>query len=340
MIVIMKVNASQKAIDRVQQEIENLNYEAHLIKGAMRTVIGVVGKKPLRGKQHLQSLPEVADVMEVSSPYKLASREWKDGETIVKVGSTSIGGDTVSVIGGPCSIESYEQTKAVGEVVKAAGGNLLRGGAYKPRTSPYSFQGLGEEGLKIIQQVGKEVGLPTVVEVVDTNVLDVCAEYADMMQVGTRNMQNFTLLKEIAKTDKPILLKRGMSATINETLLAAEYILNEGNDQVVLCERGIRTFVDHTRNTLDVSAIPAFNKRSHLPVVVDPSHAAGKRHKVLPLALAGVAAGAHGVMVEVHPNPEVALSDGPQQLLPEDFHDLVDRIKMIAKAVGKELVEA
>ena len=337
MIVIMKVNASREAIDRVQQEIEKLSYEAHLIEGAMRTVIGVVGKKPLHGKQHLQSLPEVADVMEVSSPYKLASREWKDGDTIVQVGSASIGGDSVSVIAGPCSIESYEQTKTVGEAVKAAGGTLLRGGAYKPRTSPYSFQGLGEEGLKIIHQVGKEVGLPTVVEVVDTDVVEVCAEFTDMMQIGTRNMQNFSLLKEVARTGKPILLKRGMSATINETLLAAEYILNEGNDQVVLCERGIRTFVDHTRNTLDVSAIPAFNKRSHLPVVVDPSHAAGKRHKVLPLALAGVAAGAHGVMVEVHPNPEVALSDGPQQLLPEDFHDLVDRIRIIAKAVGKEL---
>ena len=303
-------------------------------------MIGVLGTKPLHGKQHLQSLPEVADVMEVSSPYKLASREWKDQDTVVSVGSAKIGGNQVSVIAGPCSIESYEQTKTVGEVVKAAGGALLRGGAFKPRTSPYSFQGLGVEGLKIIQQVGHEVGLPTVVEVVDTDVLDVCAEHTDMLQIGTRNMQNFSLLKEAARTGKPILLKRGMSATINETLLAAEYILNEGNDQVVLCERGIRTFVDHTRNTLDVSAIPAFNRLSHLPVIVDPSHAAGKRHKVLPLALAGIAAGAHGVMVEVHPNPEVALSDGPQQLLPADFKELVERIRMVAQAVGKELAEA
>lgn len=337
MIVIMKVNASTEAIDRVKQEIEKLSYEHHIIEGATRAVIGVLGKKPLRGKQHLQSLPEVADVMEVSSPYKLASREWKKGDTIVKVGSASIGGDQVSVMAGPCSIESYEQTKTVGEAVKAAGGNLLRGGAFKPRTSPYSFQGLGEEGLKIINQVGQEVGLPTVVEVTDTAVLDVCVEYTDMLQIGTRNMQNFTLLQEAARTKMPILLKRGMSATINETLLAAEYILNEGNDRVVLCERGIRTFVDHTRNTLDVSAIPAFNRLSHLPVIVDPSHAAGKRHKVLPLALAGVAAGAHGVMVEVHPNPEQALSDGPQQLVPEDFKDLVDRLRIVAQAVGKEL---
>ena len=337
MIVIMKVNASQAAIDKVQQEIERLSYTPHLIEGAMRTVIGVLGKKPLRGKQHLQSLPEVADVLEISTAYKLASREWKSSDTIVHIGPAKIGGNTVSIIAGPCSIESYEQTKEVGEAVKRAGGHLLRGGAFKPRTSPYSFQGLGVEGLKIIHQVGQEVGLPTVVEVVDTEVLGVSTEYVDMLQIGTRNMQNFTLLKEAAKTNKPILLKRGMSATIKETILAAEYILNEGNDQVVLCERGIRTFVDHTRNTLDVSAIPAFNRLSHLPVIVDPSHAAGKRHKVLPLALAGVAAGAHGVMVEVHPNPELALSDGPQQLLPEDFEDLVERIRIVAKAVGKEL---
>jgi 3-deoxy-7-phosphoheptulonate synthase len=238
---------------------------------------------------------------------------------------------------GPCSIESYEQIKTVGEAVKASGAHLLRGGAFKPRTSPYAFQGLGVEGLKMIHQVGKEVDLPTVVEVIDTDVLEVTAKYSDMLQIGTRNMQNFTLLKEAARTKMPILLKRGMSATVKETILAAEYILNEGNDQVVLCERGIRTFVDHTRNTLDVSAIPAFQRLSHLPVIVDPSHAAGKRHKVLPLALAGVAAGAQGIMVEVHPNPEVALSDGPQQLVPEDFKDLVDRVRIVAKAVGKEL---
>ncbi len=337
MIVIMKVNASQEAIDKVQVEIEKLSYSTHLIEGATRTVIGVLGKKPLRGKQHLQSLPEVSDVLEISTPYKLASREWKPKDTIVTVGPARIGGDHVSVMAGPCSIESYEQMKTVGEAVKAAGGHLLRGGAFKPRTSPYSFQGLGVEGLKIINQVGKEVGLPTVVEVTDTETLDVTTEYVDMLQIGTRNMQNFTLLKAIARQGKPILLKRGMSATVKETILAAEYILNEGNDQVVLCERGIRTFVDHTRNTLDVSAIPAFHRLSHLPVIVDPSHAAGKRHKVLPLALAGVAAGAQGIMVEVHPNPEVALSDGPQQLVPEDFLDLVERVRVVAKAVGKEL---
>jgi 3-deoxy-7-phosphoheptulonate synthase len=293
--------------------------------------------KPLSGRQHLQSLPEVADVLEISSPYKLASREWKPNDTIVTVGAAKIGGNNVSIMAGPCSIESYEQIKTVGEAVKASGAHLLRGGAFKPRTSPYAFQGLGVEGLKMIHQVGKEVDLPTVVEVIDTDVLEVTAKYSDMLQIGTRNMQNFTLLKEAARTKMPILLKRGMSATVKETILAAEYILNEGNDQVVLCERGIRTFVDHTRNTLDVSAIPAFQRLSHLPVIVDPSHAAGKRHKVLPLALAGVAAGAQGIMVEVHPNPEVALSDGPQQLVPEDFKDLVDRVRIVAKAVGKEL---
>jgi len=337
MIVIMNVNASQKAIDRIQEEIVKLSYTPHIIEGATRAVIGIIGQKPLRGAQHLRSLPEVSDVLEISTPYKLASREWQPTDTIVNIGPASIGGDSVTIIAGPCSIESYEQTKTVGVAVKAAGGHMLRGGAFKPRTSPYAFQGLGVEGLKIIHQVGQEVGLPTVVEVTDTDVLGATAEYADMLQIGTRNMQNFTLLKQAARTNKPILLKRGMSATVKETILAAEYILNEGNNQVVLCERGIRTFVDHTRNTLDVSAIPAFQRLSHLPVIVDPSHAAGKRHKVLPLALAGVAAGAQGVMVEVHPNPEVALSDGPQQLVPDDFKDLVDRIRIVAKAIGKEL---
>lgn len=337
MIVIMQVNASQEAIDRVQREIEKLGYIPRPAPGESRTLVGVMGPKPLRGKQHLQTLPGVSDVLEISTPYKLASREWQPQDTIVKVGAAKIGGNSVTIIAGPCSIESYEQTKVVGETVKAAGGHLLRGGAFKPRTSPYAFQGLGVEGLKIINQVGTEVGLPTVVEVTDTDVLEVTAEYTDMLQIGTRNMQNFTLLKAAARTKKPILLKRGMSATVKETILAAEYILNEGNGQVVFCERGIRTFVDHTRNTLDVSAIPAFQRLSHLPVIVDPSHAAGKRNKVLPLALAGVAAGAQGVMVEVHPNPEVALSDGPQQLLPADFQELVDRIRKVAEAVGKEL---
>jgi 3-deoxy-7-phosphoheptulonate synthase len=337
MIVIMNVNASQEAIDRVQQEIEKLGYVPKPAPGETRTIVGVMGQKPLRGKQHLQALPEVSDVIEISTPYKLASREWQPQDTLVNVGGTVIGGSNVSIIAGPCSIESYEQTKTVGVAVKAAGGHFLRGGAFKPRTSPYSFQGMGVEGLKILKQVGEEVGLPTVTEVTDTENLDVTAQHTDMLQIGTRNMQNFTLIKAAARTGKPIFLKRGMSATVKETILAAEYILNEGNEKLVLCERGIRTFVDHTRNTLDVSAIPAFQRLTHLPVVVDPSHAAGKRSKVLPLSLAGVAAGAQGVMVEVHPNPEMALSDGPQQLVPADFKDLVDRIRLVAEAVGKKL---
>ncbi|MBT3253733.1 MAG: 3-deoxy-7-phosphoheptulonate synthase [Candidatus Marinimicrobia bacterium] len=337
MIVIMNVNASPEAIDRVQQEITKLGYTPKPAPGETRTIVGVMGTKPLRGKQHLQALPEVSNVIEISTPYKLASREWQPQDTIVNVGEARIGGAGVSIIAGPCSIESYEQTKTVGDAVKAAGGHFLRGGAFKPRTSPYSFQGLGVEGLKILKQVGKEVGLPTVTEVTDTEVLDITAQHTDMLQIGTRNMQNFTLIKAAARTGMPIFLKRGMSATVKETILAAEYILNEGNEKLVLCERGIRTYVDHTRNTLDVSAIPAFQRLTHLPVVVDPSHAAGKRSKVLPLSLAGVAAGAQGVMVEVHPNPEVALSDGPQQLVPADFKDLVDRIRLVAEAVGKKL---
>ncbi len=337
MIVIMNVNASSEAIDRVQQEITKLGYTPKPAPGETRTIVGVMGTKPLRGKQHLQSLPEVSNVIEISTPYKLASREWQPQDTIVSVGGTKIGGSNVSIIAGPCSIESYEQTKIVGDSVKAAGGHFLRGGAFKPRTSPYSFQGMGVEGLKILKQVGQEVGLPTVTEVTDTEVLEVTAQHTDMLQIGTRNMQNFTLIKEAARTGMPIFLKRGMSATVKETILAAEYILNEGNEKLVLCERGIRTYVDHTRNTLDVSAIPAFQRLTHLPVVVDPSHAAGKRSKVLPLSLAGVAAGAQGVMVEVHPNPEVALSDGPQQLVPADFKELVDRIRLVAEAVGRKL---
>ena len=337
MIVIMKPNASQEAIDRVQDEIQKLGYTPRPVVGESRTLVGVLGLKPLRGKQHLGSLPEVSDVLEISTPYKLASREWHPHDTLVKVGGTSIGGDNVSIIAGPCSIESYEQTKTVGVAVKAAGGHMLRGGAFKPRTSPYSFQGLGVEGLKILKQVGEEVGLPTVTEVTDTEVLDVTAQHTDMLQIGTRNMQNFTLIKEAARTGLPIFLKRGMSATVKETILAAEYILNEGNENLVLCERGIRTYVDHTRNTLDVSAIPAFQQLTHLPVVVDPSHAAGKRAMVLPLSLAGIAAGAQGVMVEVHPNPEEALSDGPQQLVPADFKNLVDQIRLVAEAVGKSV---
>jgi len=337
MIVIMKINASQEAIDRVQEEITKLGYVPKPAPGETRTIVGVMGPKPLRGKQHLQALPEVSNVIEISTPYKLASREWKPQDTIVSVNGTNIGGSGVSIIAGPCSIESYEQTKTVGNAVKSAGGHFLRGGAFKPRTSPYSFQGMGIAGLKILKQVGEEIGLPTVTEVTDTEVLDVTAQHTDMLQIGTRNMQNFTLLKEAARTGMPIFLKRGMSATVKETILAAEYILNEGNENLVLCERGIRTFVDHTRNTLDVSAIPAFQRLTHLPVVVDPSHAAGKRSKVLPLSLAGVAAGAQGVMVEVHPNPEVALSDGPQQLIPDDFKDLVDRIRLVAEAVGRQV---
>ncbi len=337
MLVIMKLNASPGSIDRVQDEIVKLGYTPKPIFGEARTVVGVLGLKPLRGKQHLESLPEVSDVLEISTPYKLASREWHPEDTIVDVNGTTIGGDKVSIIAGPCSIESYEQLKTVGKAVKQDGGHFLRGGAFKPRTSPYAFQGMGVEGLKILKQVGEEVGLPTVSEVTDTDVLEVTAQHTDMLQIGTRNMQNFTLIKEAARTGLPIFLKRGMSATVKETILAAEYILNEGNEKLVLCERGIRTFVDHTRNTLDVSAIPAFQRLTHLPVVVDPSHAAGKRSKVLPLSLAGVAAGAQGVMVEVHPNPEVALSDGPQQLVPADFKELVDRIRLVAEAVGRGL---
>jgi len=338
MIVIMRTAVSQETIDQVANEIRKLGYEPRPAPGKTRTVIGVIGPKPLHGKQHLLTLLGVEDVLEISSPYKLASRDWQATDSIVKVGeSVEVGGNRVTLIGGPCSVESYEQTLAVAQAVKAAGGHILRGGAYKPRTSPYSFQGMGPEGLEILQAVSSEVGIPTVTEAVDTETLDLVSSHTDMLQIGTRNMQNYSLLKAVGQTRKPVILKRGMAATVKETLLAAEYILNEGNEWVVICERGVRTFADHTRNTLDVSAIPAFQKETHLPVIVDPSHAAGKRDKVLPLALAGVAAGAQGVMVEIHPDPRTAKSDGPQQLLPDEFADLLERVRMVARAVGREL---
>jgi 3-deoxy-7-phosphoheptulonate synthase len=333
----MKYKASDVDVQNVQDEITKLGYIPRPAPGETRVVIGVMGNKPLRGRQHLEALEGVEKVLLVSTPYKLVSREWKNSDTIVRVGNVHIGGNFVTVIGGPCAIESYEQTLAAAIGVKEAGGHILRGGAFKPRTSPYSFQGLGEEGLEILQRVGKEVGLPVVTEVVDHVNVSLVDNYCDMLQIGTRNMQNFELLKAAGRSKKPVLLKRGQSSTVEETLLAAEYILNEGNEQVVLCERGIRTFVDHSRNTLDISAIPAFQRLTHLPVIVDPAHAAGKRYMVAPLALGGIAAGAQGVIVEVHPNPAIAKSDGPQQLVPEDFKKLMISIEQVAKAVGKTM---
>ena len=335
MLVVMKMDASREDIAGVVEQIESRGLKANPIPGAQRTAIGITGNIGVVEPALFESLEGVLEVIQVSHPYKLVSREFRPEDSVVDVGDVQIGGSDLTVIAGPCSVESYEQTAAIATAVKAAGAHILRGGAYKPRTSPYSFQGLGTEGLEILARVGEETGLPVVTEALDIDVLDAVTEYADMVQVGARNMQNYTLLKRVGRSGRPVLLKRGMQATVTEMLLAAEYILDQGNPNVVLCERGIRTFADHTRNTFDISAIPAVQKISHLPIIADPSHAAGQRDKILPLARAAVAVGAHGLMIEVHHQPERAMSDGNQALLPDQFDRLMDEVRVIAEAVDR-----
>ncbi len=335
MLVVMRMDAGEKDVRGAVQKIESHGLKAHPIPGAQRTAIGITGNIGVVEPALFETLPGVLEVIQVSHPYKLVSREFKSENTIVDVGGVKIGGRDLVVIAGPCSVESYEQTLRLAKAVKAGGAHLLRGGAYKPRTSPYSFQGLGVEGLEILSRVRDEVGLPVVTEALDIDVLDRVAESADMVQIGARNMQNYTLLKRAGRCGKPVLLKRGMNATVTELLLAAEYILDQGNGQVVLCERGIRTFADHTRNTLDVAAIPAVRRISHLPIIADPSHAAGKRDKVPALSRSSVAVGADGLMVEVHDAPEQALSDGNQALSPEAFHDMMSELRALAPVVDR-----
>ena len=337
MLVVMKMDASSEDIEGVVGQIESHGLKASPIPGAQRTAIGITGNIGVVEPALFETLSGVLEVIQVSHPYKLVSREFREQDTIVEVGGVPIGGPDLVVIAGPCSIESYDQTLRIAQSVKAFGAQILRGGAYKPRTSPYSFQGLGVEGLKILARVGQETGLPVVTEALDIDVLDAVTEYADMVQIGARNMQNYSLLRSVGRCGRPVLLKRGMHATVTELLLAAEYILDQGNTQVVLCERGIRTFADHTRNTLDVSAIPAVTRISHLPIIADPSHAAGQRDKVLPLARAAVAVGADGLMIEVHDKPEEALSDGNQALLPEQFEQLMDEVRLVAGALNRSL---
>jgi len=337
MLVVMKMDATATQIEGVVENIESHGLRANPIPGTQRTAIGITGNIGVVEPALFETLPGVLEVIQVSHPYKLVSREFKAENTRILVGDIEIGGGDLVVIAGPCSVESYEQTQRIATAVQSAGAQMLRGGAYKPRTSPYSFQGLGLEGLQILSRVGKETGLPVVSEALDIDVLDEVAEYADMVQVGARNMQNYTLLKRVGRCGRPVLLKRGMNATVTELLLAAEYILDQGNSQVLLCERGIRTFTDHTRNTLDISAIPAVHKISHLPIIADPSHAAGQREKVLPLSRAAVAVGADGLMVEVHDRPEEALSDGNQALEPEQFEQLMDEIRQVAAALDRRL---
>jgi 3-deoxy-7-phosphoheptulonate synthase len=334
----MKRNATEKQVEQVIAWIESVGYAAHPSRGVERTIIGAVGDS--RDKAQLKSiehLPGVEKVVPILKPYKLASREAREGNTVVRVGDAEIGGSEFVVIAGPCSIESEEQLMESAYVVKKGGAQVLRGGAYKPRTSPYSFQGMEEEGLKLLKSVRERTGLPVVTEVMNTTDVDLVEAHADVLQVGARNVQNFALLKKVGQARKPVLLKRGMMTTIEELLMSAEYILSAGNPQVILCERGIRTFETATRNTLDLSAVPVLKEATHLPVIVDPSHAAGHWRLVTPLARAAVAAGADGLLVEVHPEPEKAFSDGLQSLKPEKFYQLMDEVRALERVMKNEL---
>jgi 3-deoxy-7-phosphoheptulonate synthase len=328
-LVVMKAHAGPAEIARVCQRIETLGFKPHIIPGEQRTAIGITGNSGPVDAAEFEDLPGVAEAIRVSKPYKLVSRETKPEDTIVQIRNQTVGGAELALCAGPCSVESREQILDAARAAKAAGAKLLRGGAYKPRTSPYSFQGLGEEGLRYLAEAREETDLGIVTEAVDTETFDLVERYADCVQIGARNMQNFSLLRRAGRSPKPILLKRGMSSTLEEFLMAAEYILAEGNYKVVLCERGVRTFADHTRNTLDLSVVPAVRSLSHLPILVDPSHGTGKRDKVLPMGLAAVAAGAHGLIVEMHPDPENALSDGYQSLDPDQFAEMAEECRAI-----------
>jgi 3-deoxy-7-phosphoheptulonate synthase len=333
----MDAAASAEQIDAVVRHIERVGLKALPIPGAHRTAIAVTGNQTLKDPLVVENFPGVKEVIQVTQPYKLVSREAKPDDTVVSVGGIDVGGNGVIVIGGPCAVESLDQTRAIAEGIRRAGGQLFRGGAYKPRSSPYSFQGLGEPGLEILARVREEFDLPVVTEAIDHDSLMLVDQYADCIQIGARNMQNFALLKSAGRARKPVLLKRGMSATLEELLLSAEYIMSEGNYNVILCERGVRTFADHTRNTLDLSVVPAIKRMSHLPILVDPSHGTGKRTKVLPMSRAAIAVGADGVLIEVHHKPEEALSDGPQAILPEAFEQLVREVDAIAQVLGRAL---
>jgi 3-deoxy-7-phosphoheptulonate synthase len=338
MIIVTRANITEAELDHIRERIEAAGLKTHLSRGERRTIIGCIGDETLLEGIPLRSLPGVENVMPVLRPYKRASIDFAVSRTIVKVGeNASFGGEAIAVIAGPCSVENRVMLTETAVAVKNAGASVLRGGAFKPRTSPYSFQGLGVDALKLLAETRAETGLPVVTEVLDTRHVDVVAQYADMLQVGARNMQNFALLAELGRVQRPVLLKRGLSATVTELLMAAEYIMAHGNNQVVLCERGIRTFETATRNTLDISAIPVIKRESHLPIIVDPSHAGGKSDLVEPLSLAAIAAGADGLIVEVHPDPESALSDGEQSLTFNSFTSMMSRIEPLVSVVGRKL---
>ncbi len=325
MVIVLKQDATREQINHVVEVVHSLGARAHISHGEERTIIGVIGDKRNVQREQLMALPGVENVISILQPYKLVSREFKHDDTVVRVNGVEIGGEKPVMIAGPCSVENERQIIESAWIVKNQGGHLLRGGAFKPRTNPYSFQGLGIEGLKLLQKAKEETGLPIVTEVMQAGDAELVAEYSDILQIGARNMQNYMLLKAVGRVDKPVLLKRGMSATLKEFLMSAEYIMAEGNNNVILCERGIRTFVDFTRNTLDLNIVPAIKKISHLPIIVDPSHGTGRTDLVIPMALAGLAAGADGLMVEIHPNPEKAWSDADQTLNPQQFAELMHK---------------
>jgi 3-deoxy-7-phosphoheptulonate synthase len=337
MLVVMQAHATEEQVRAVCQKIEALGYRAHAMPGAQRTAVCVTGNKGEVEAGTLEEMPGVQELIRVSKPYKLVSRDFKEENTIINFPgcAASFGSSGLAIIAGPCAVESREQAFAVAERVHRAGAQFFRGGAYKPRTSPYSFQGLGEEGLEIMAAVREKYGLRIVTEAIDNESLELVEQYADVVQIGARNMQNFSLLKRAGRARKPVLIKRGMAATLEEFLMAAEYVMSEGNYNVILCERGVRTFADHTRNTLDLSVVPAVQRLSHLPIVVDPSHGTGKRNKVTPLSRAAIAVGADGLIVEVHHQPDQALSDGMQSLYPEQFEELMAQVRQIAPVVGR-----
>lgn len=336
MILTLKSGVKKKDVDTVIAKIKQLGYKASISKGAERIVIGVIGEKAIVHKETFSTMEGVDFITPISKPYKLVSREFKPDPTIIRIGKkVAIGGKSVAIIAGPCSVDTRDNLVRCAREVKKAGGHLLRGGAFKPRSSPYAFQGLGAKGLELLAEAGRITGLPVVTEIMDTRQVEIGCRFADVLQIGARNAQNFDLLREVGRVKKPVVLKRGFATTIEEWLMAAEYIVSEGNTQVILCERGIRTFERATRNTLDLSAIPVIKKESHLPVIIDPSHAVGIREYIIPMARAAVAAGADGVMVEVHPRPAEALSDAHQALLPVQFHQLMRELKSVALAVGR-----
>lgn len=337
MIIVMEPGTLETEIKRIVENLESVGFNIHLMRGVERTVIAAIGDRKNIELRSLEALTGVEKVVPVLKPYKLASREFRPANTVIKVRDVEIGGDKLILMAGPCAVEERKQFIETAHLLKAAGASILRGGAFKPRSSPYSFQGLGEEGLKIMAEAREETGLPIVTEIVDPKDVELVAHYADILQIGARNMQNFILLKEVGKVNKPILLKRGLSATIEEWLMAAEYIMSAGNFEVILCERGIRTYETSTRNTLDLSAVPLIKKLSHLPIIVDPSHGTGKRDLVAPMAKASVAAGADGLMIEVHIDPAIALSDGPQSLTPEQFDSLVKELGVLGELFNKKI---